>query len=43
MWQLLPADISGVELSPVVPMGTCSTAAPVNQNKIVSTMRASEV
>lgn len=43
MWQLLPADVSGVELSPVVPVGTCSAVAPVSQNRIVTTMRASEV
>ena len=43
MWQLLPADVAGVELSPVVPFGTCSAVAPVSQNRIVTTMRASEV
>ncbi|MEV1314745.1 hypothetical protein AB0J14_01520 [Micromonospora arborensis] len=43
MWQLLPADVSGVELPPVVPVGTCSAVAPVSQNRIVTTMRASEV
>ncbi|MFI6234224.1 hypothetical protein ACIBD9_11775 [Micromonospora sp. NPDC050784] len=43
MWQLLPADVAGVELSPVVPVGTCSTVAPISQNRIVTTMRASEV
>ncbi|MFI7661541.1 hypothetical protein ACIBTW_21940 [Micromonospora parva] len=43
MWQLLPADVSGVELSPVVPVGTCSAVARCGQNRIVTTMRASEV
>ncbi|MET8094777.1 hypothetical protein [Micromonospora sp. NPDC005220] len=43
MWQLLPADTAGVELSPVVPVGACSAVAPVSQNRIVTTMRASEV
>ena len=43
MWQLLPADVAGVELSPVVPVGTCAAVAPVSQNRIVTTMRASEV
>ncbi|MGA4731495.1 hypothetical protein ACWEOS_16140 [Micromonospora taraxaci] len=43
MWQLLPADVSGVELSPVVPVGACSAVAPGSQNRIVTTMRASEV
>ncbi|WP_433538123.1 hypothetical protein ACQPZK_10585 [Micromonospora sp. CA-249363] len=43
MWHLLPADVSGVELSPVVPVGTCTAVAPGSQNRIVTTMRASEV
>ncbi|MGW3889923.1 hypothetical protein ACWD69_14645 [Micromonospora chokoriensis] len=43
MWHLLPADVSGVELSPVVPVGACSAVAPVSQNRILTTMRASEV
>ncbi|MFG1873007.1 hypothetical protein [Micromonospora arborensis] len=43
MWQLLPADVSGVELPPVVPIGTSSAVAPVSQNRVVTTMRASEV
>ncbi|MEU7848215.1 hypothetical protein [Micromonospora parva] len=43
MWELLPADVSGVELSPVVPVGTCSAVARGGQNRIVTTMRASEV
>lgn len=43
MWRLLPPDVAGVELSPVVPVGTCSAVAPVGQNRIVTTMRATEV
>ncbi|MDG4837964.1 hypothetical protein O7631_15695 [Micromonospora sp. WMMD967] len=43
MWQLLPSDVAGVELSPVVPVGACSAVAPGSQNRIVTTMRASEV
>lgn len=43
MWRLLPADVEGVELSPVAPVGTCSAIAPVSQNRIVTTMRATEV
>ncbi|MGC1215767.1 MAG: hypothetical protein WA890_31480 [Micromonospora sp.] len=43
MWRLLPPDVAGVELSPVVPVGTCSAVAPVRQNRIVTTMRATEV
>ncbi|WP_319458524.1 hypothetical protein [Micromonospora sp. RTP1Z1] len=43
MWRLLPADVAGVELSPVAPLGTCSAIAPVSQHRIVTTMRATEV
>jgi hypothetical protein len=43
MWRLLPAEVDGVELSPVVPLGTCSAVGPVSQNRIVSTMRSAEV
>jgi hypothetical protein len=43
MWQLLPPQVDGVELSPVVPMGACSAIAPVSQNRVVTTMRATEV
>jgi hypothetical protein len=43
MWQLLPADIEGVELSPVVPLGTCSAVGPVSQNRVVTTARSTEV
>ncbi|MFC0003638.1 hypothetical protein [Micromonospora siamensis] len=43
IWALLPADVAGVELSPVVPLGTCSAVAPVSQHRILSTARATEV
>ncbi|MGK5522256.1 hypothetical protein ACSNN9_23265, partial [Micromonospora sp. URMC 107] len=43
LWQLLPAEFTGVDLSPVAPLGTCSTIAPVSQNRIVTTLRATEV
>jgi hypothetical protein len=43
MWQLLPPEVDGVELSPVVPLGTCSAVASVSQNRVVTTMRATEV
>jgi hypothetical protein len=42
-WTLLPAEFAGVELSPVTPFGTCSALGPVDQNRIVSTIRTSEV
>lgn len=43
LWQLLPAEVDAVELSPVVPLGTCSALAPVSQNRILSTTRNTEV
>jgi hypothetical protein len=43
MWQLLPQRFAGVELSPVAPLGTCSALAPVDQHRVVSTVRGSEV
>jgi hypothetical protein len=43
MWRLLPAQVEAVELSPVVPLGTCSALGPVNQNRIVTAMRSVEV
>ncbi|MEE6257791.1 hypothetical protein [Plantactinospora sonchi] len=43
MWRLLPARFEGVELSPVVPLGTSSAVGPVSQNRIVTTMRSTEV
>jgi hypothetical protein len=43
MWHLLPADFEGVELSPVAPLGSCSAVAPQSQDRIVSTVRATEV
>ena len=42
-WELLPAEFAGVELSPVAPLGTCAAVGPVDQNRIVSTVRGSEV
>jgi hypothetical protein len=40
---LLPPLFSGVELSPVVPLGTCSAVGLVDQHRVVSTVRGSEV
>ena len=42
-WTLLPAEFAGLELSPVAPFGTCSALGPVDQNRILSTVRSSEV
>jgi hypothetical protein len=43
LWQLLPAEFTGVELSPVTPLGTCTAVTPGSQNRILSTVRATEV
>jgi len=43
LWDLLPDRFRGVELSPVVPLGTCSAVSPVDQNQVVSTVRGTEV
>lgn len=43
MWQLLPEQVDGVELAPVVPLGTCRAVSPASQNRIVTTMRLTEV
>ncbi len=43
LWQLLPAEFNGIELSPVTPLGTCTAVAPVSQNRILATVRTTEV
>jgi hypothetical protein len=43
LWDQLPAQFVAVDLSPVVPVGTCTAVAPVSQNRIVTTMRSVEV
>jgi hypothetical protein len=43
LWQLLPAEFSGIELSPVTPLGTCGAVAPVSPNRVVATVRNVEV
>lgn len=43
LWDVLSEEFTGIELSPVAPLGTCSSVATVNQNRIISTMRGSEV
>jgi hypothetical protein len=43
LWQLLPAEFTGIELSPVAPLGTCTAVAPVSENRIVATVRNTEV
>ena len=43
LWHMLPAEFAGVELSPVAPLGTCTAVAPLSQNRIVTTVRNTEV
>jgi hypothetical protein len=44
LWQQLRATpFVGLALSPVTPFGTCTSVGAVDQNRIVSTMRSSEV
>jgi hypothetical protein len=43
LWDRLPDRFAGVELSPLAPLGTCSAVATVDQNKVVSTIRGTEV
>jgi hypothetical protein len=42
-WKVRPTGYEPVELSPVCPLGTHSAVATVDQNKIVTTLRNSEV
>jgi len=42
-WSLLPSAYEPIELSPLCPLGTCSTVAAVDQNKAVATDRNVEV
>jgi hypothetical protein len=43
LWDRLPANYEGLELSPLCPFGTNSSVATVDQNKIVTTIRTAEV
>ena len=43
LWHMLPAEFTGVELSPVAPLGTCTAVAPLSQNRVVTTVRGTEV
>lgn len=43
LWDLLPTAFSAVALSPVTPLGTCSAVAPVHQDRVLSTIRNTEV
>ena len=44
IWELASnSPFTGLVLSPVTPLGSCQSVAPVDQNRIVSTARTSEV
>lgn len=43
LWATLPAYFDAIDLSPVTPLATCSALAPVDQNRIISTTRGTEV
>ncbi len=43
VWSLLPDPYVAVELSPVCPLGTNAAIATVDQNKVVTTIRNTEV
>ena len=43
LWSRLPLEFEAVELSPVAPFGTCAAVAGVDQNRVLTTMRTSEV
>jgi hypothetical protein len=43
LWELLPDEFAGVDLSPVAPLGSSSALGPVSQDRVISTTRGSEV
>ena len=43
LWALLPGEFAGLTLSPVTPLGTSTALGPVSQNRVISTIRGSEV
>jgi hypothetical protein len=43
LWRRLSTEFEGIVLAPVSPLGTCAAVAGVDQNRIVSTVRGSEV
>lgn len=43
LWGLVPETYAGVALSPVAPLGNCAATAGVAQNRVVTTMRGTEV
>lgn len=43
LWRMLPAEFAGLALSPVTPLGTCAVLGAADQNRVLSTVRSSEV
>jgi hypothetical protein len=43
VWSLLPDHYAAIELSPICPLGTNASVATVDQNKVVTTIRNTEV
>jgi hypothetical protein len=43
LWELLPDEFAGVDLSPVAPLGTSSAVGPVSQDRVITTTRGTEV
>jgi hypothetical protein len=43
LWRLLPPDFEGLALSPVTPLGTCAALGATDQNRVLSTVRSTEV
>jgi len=43
LWALLPAEFTALDLSPTTPLGTCTAVASGSQDRMVSTVRGTEV
>ena len=43
LWRSLPPEFEGLALSPVTPLGTCAAVGATDQNRVLSTVRSSEV
>ena len=43
LWARLPDEFVGLDLSPVAPFGACAAVAGVDQNRVLTTTRTSEV
>ena len=43
LWALLPGEFTGISPSPITPLGSCAALGPVSQNRVISTIRGSEI